>query len=219
MGNRGILMKEELQESGLRVSRKSLEKLLDGNRRFLLGQRYHQNMDEELRKRTLNAQAPIAAILGCSDSRVAPEIVFDQGIGDIFVVRTAGNVLVIVGIGSMEYAVEHLHVPLIVVLGHQRCGAVSAALQGIESLGHVNSVIEKIAPAIEKSRNLVGDIVTNVVDTNVLHVVDQLRSCKPILSEMVKKEIVEVVGARYDLDTGRVVILEKTRQQQGSNVH
>ena len=219
MGNRGILMKEELQESGLRVSRKSLEKLLDGNRRFLLGQRYHQNMDEELRKRTLNAQAPIAAILGCSDSRVAPEIIFDQGIGDIFVVRTAGNVLDIVGIGSMEYAVEHLHVPLIVVLGHQRCGAVSAALQGIESLGHVNSVIEKIAPAIEKSRNLVGDIVTNVVDTNVLHVVDQLRSCKPIPSEMVKKEIVEVVGARYDLDTGRVVILEKTQQQQGSNVH
>ena len=219
MGNRGILMKEELQESGLRVSRKSLEKLLDGNRRFLLGQRYHQNMDEELRKRTLNAQAPIAAILGCSDSRVAPEIVFDQGIGDIFVVRTAGNVLDIVGIGSMEYAVEHLHVPLIVVLGHQRCGAVSAALQGIESLGHVNSVIEKIAPAIEKSRNLVGDIVTNVVDTNVLHVVDQLRSCKPILSEMVKKGNVEVVGARYDLDTGRVVILEETHQQQGSNVH
>ncbi len=219
MGNRGILMKEELQESGLRVSRKSLEKLLDGNRRFLLGQRYHQNMDEELRKRTLNAQAPIAAILGCSDSRVAPEIVFDQGIGDIFVVRTAGNVLDIVGIGSMEYAVEHLHVPLIVVLGHQRCGAVSAALQGIESLGHVNSVIEKIAPAIEKSRNLVGDIVTNVVDTNVLHVVDQLRSCKPILSEMVKKGNVEVVGARYDLDTGRVVILEETQQQQGSNVH
>ena len=219
MGNRGILMKEELQESGLRVSRKSLEKLLDGNRRFLLGQRYHQNMDEELRKRTLNAQAPIAAILGCSDSRVAPEIVFDQCIGDIFVVRTAGNVLDIVGIGSMEYAVEHLHVPLIVVLGHQRCGAVSAALQGIESLGHVNSVIEKIAPAIEKSRNLVGDIVTNVVDTNVLHVVDQLRSCKPILSEMVKKGNVEVVGARYDLDTGRVVILEETHQQQGSNVH
>ncbi len=218
MGNRGILMKEELQESGLRVSRKSLEKLLDGNRRFLLGQRYHQNMDEELRKRTLNAQAPIAAILGCSDSRVAPEIVFDQGIGDIFVVRTAGNVLDIVGIGSMEYAVKHLHVPLIVVLGHQRCGAVSAALQGIESLGHVNSVIEKIAPAIEKSRNLVGDIVTNVVDTNVLHVVDQLRSCKQILSEMVKKGNVEVVGARYDLDTGRVVMLEKTHQQQGSNV-
>jgi len=189
------------------LPKQALAELLRGNQRFLSGQcTLHLNSTER-RKKTLSRQTPLAAILACSDSRVPPEVILDQGIGSIFVVRTAGNVLDNVVLGSIEYAVEHLRVPLVMVLGHQRCGAVSAAVQGGEAKGRTAQIVKEIELAIEQTRGLVGDPIANAVDANILAVVAKLRSCKPILEESVGKGIIKVVGARYDLDTGNVVTL------------
>jgi carbonic anhydrase len=164
-------------------SKQALVELLRGNERFLSDQCTHHLNNVGRRKRTVSGQSPLAAILTCSDSRVAPEIILDQGIGSIFVVRTAGNVLDNVALGSIEYAVEHLHVPLVMVLGHQRCGAVSAAVQGGQVSGRIAQIFKEIEPAIERTRGLVGDPITNAVDANILAVVSKLRSCKSILAE------------------------------------
>jgi carbonic anhydrase len=139
---------------------------------------------------------------------VGPEVVFDQGLGDLFVVRNAGNVLDDHTIGSIEYAVEHLHAPLIVVLGHSKCGAVSAAIAGGHAPGHIASVVEAIEPAVEETKNQPGDKVDNTVQANARRVAAVLNRVEPILSEAVKDGKLKVVAARYDLDTGRVELLK-----------
>jgi carbonic anhydrase len=152
-------------------------------------------------------QHPYAIIVSCSDSRVGPEIVFDQGIGDIFVVRTAGHVLDDPGLGSIEYAVEHLGTHLIVVLGHERCGAVTAAASGGEAPGHIASIVRKIQPAVAEVKGQPGDLVENAMRANVRHVVHELKESHPILSEFVHEGKLKVVGARFDLDTGAVELV------------
>jgi carbonic anhydrase len=182
----------------------ALQYLIDGNNRFVSGQLLRPGRDIARRTEVYCAQTPFAAILTCSDSRVPPEILFDLGLGDIFIVRTAGNVAGPIALGSLEYAVEHLGVPLLVVLGHQKCGAVTAAASGGEAKGHIASVVEEIAPAVEKARSLTGDLVTNAIDMNILEGVEKLKTTAPILSEYVEKGWVQVVGARYDLGNGKV---------------
>jgi carbonic anhydrase len=149
-------------------------------------------------------QHPIAIIVGCSDSRVAPEIVFDQGLGDLFVVRVAGNVVDDHAIGSIEYAVEHLHASLIVVLGHDRCGAVQAAISGDDAPGHIQSLVESIRPAVEAAKSEPGDLLDNAINENVRRVVNQLQTSQPILGQEVQEGHLQVVGARYLLDGGSV---------------
>jgi len=156
------------------------------------------------------SQHPFAIIVSCSDSRVPPEIVFDQGLGDLFVLRVAGNVINDESLGSIEYAVDHLAVRLIVVLGHQRCGAVKAAKETIAAKGvapaHIQSLVAAIKPAVEST--LSGDL-DATIKANVKDVVDALRSSTPILKGKVDAGDVQVIGGYYSLDTGAVTFLDK----------
>ena len=144
------------------------------------------------------------AILTCADSRVPPEIVFDKGLGDIFDVRVAGNVAGDDETASLEYAAEHLHVPLIVVMGHTHCGAVSAALEGGTLPGKLPDLMAALRPAVDQSAHEPGDRLDNAVRDNVVHVVEQLRAAKPVLAELVETGKLRIVGAVYSLETGKV---------------
>jgi len=181
----------------------ALQKLMDGNRRFVAGHRLSWDVARR-RAELATGQKPFAVIVSCSDSRVGPEVIFDQGLGDIFVVRTAGEVVDDIGLASIEYAVEHLGTTLVVVLGHERCGAVSAALAGGEAHGHVGSLVKAIQPAVDESKGEPGDPLDNAVRAQVRDVARQLQSAAPILSELVHEGTLRIVGARYDLDTGVV---------------
>ena len=184
-----------------------LARLQEGNARFVAGAPTAADRGAGRRAEVAQGQHPFAIIVCCSDSRVGPEVVFDQGLGDIFVVRTAGEVVDDVGLGSIEYAAEHLHVPLILVLGHQRCGAVDAAVSGAQPHDHLASVLAAIQPAVAKSQGEPGDKLDNAVRAQVRHVVEELAGSQPVLAEEVKAGHLKVVGARYDLDTGKVELL------------
>ena len=186
-----------------------LTELKAGNQRHVKTS-YQWNNHNSLARRAEMAkgQHPGAIILSCADSRVPPEFVFDQGLGDLFVVRVAGNIVEAAGVGSMEYAVEHLGSKVIVVLGHERCGAVDATLKGGEAPGHIAELVKKIQPAVEQSINMAGDKLDNAVVTNVKLVVAELKNSKPILSDLSSQGKIKIVGARYDLDTGVVTWLE-----------
>lgn len=186
----------------------ALQRLAEGNKRFVSGNLLHPDWSSHRRAEVATSQHPIAVILACADSRVAPEIVFDQGIGNLFVLRNAGNVLDDHTIGSIEYAIEHLGTPLIVVVGHQRCGAVSAAVKGGELPGHIHSLVDAIAPGIEKSLTQPGDKIDNAVRANANHVAGLLRHTGPIIGEAVQAGKVRVVAARYDLESGAIEILQ-----------
>lgn len=183
------------------------EKLIDGNKRYVDARPSHPNQTARHRMEVAKGQHPFAAIVSCSDSRVPPEILFDKGLGDLFVIRLAGNILDDAAFASLEYAVEHLGVKYIMVLGHERCGAVEATLKGGEVPGHIGSLVKAIQPAVEKIKNQPGDPLDNAVRANITMVVQQLKSSAPILEELVKKGDLTVVGARYDLDDGVVAIL------------
>ncbi len=182
----------------------SIEKLKGGNERYITDKPTHQNQKSTRRTEVAKGQKPFAVIVTCSDSRVPPEILFDQGIGDLFVIRTAGNILDDIGLGSIEYAVEHLNVPLVVVLGHERCGAVSAAVEGGEAPGHIKTLVSNIMRAVEKARSKKGDLLENSIKQNVDNVVEQISKSKPILEEFIHEKKIKVIGARYDLDDGAV---------------
>ena len=188
-----------------------LAELKSGNQHHV-GKRYEHPHQSAARQRELaSGQHPHACILSCADSRVAPEIVFDQGLGDLFDVRVAGNVAGDAEVASIEYAAEHLSVPLIVVMGHQKCGAVTAAVEGGEAHGHLPTLVNAIRPAVDQASKLQGDRVENAIRINVENVVNQLRTSKPILAEMVGKRQLRIVGAVYSLDTGRVEWLPQSQ--------
>lgn len=184
-----------------------IAELKAGNAHHVRHQYQHPH-DTVARQRELVAgQHPHAEILSCSDSRVPPEMVFDQGLGDLFVVRVAGNVATDTEIGSLEYGAEHLHIPLLVVLGHESCGAVTAAVQGGNAEGHIAALVSLIKPAVDKSHGLAGDPVANAVRINVQMVVQQLRSSTPVLSELVAHGKLKIIGGVYSLQTGEVTWL------------
>jgi carbonic anhydrase len=185
----------------------ALAKLIEGNARFAAGGATHPNQSTERRAALASGQTPFAIVLTCSDSRVAPEIYFDQGLGDLFVLRNAGNVLDDHTVGSIEYAIEHLHATLVVVVGHEKCGAVSATVAGGHAPGHIHSIVESIEPAFESVKALDGDKVENTVRANARRVAEILSHVEPIVGEAVKSGHVKVVAGRYDLATGRVELL------------
>jgi carbonic anhydrase len=156
------------------------------------------------------SQHPFATIVGCSDSRVPPEMVFDQGLGDLFICRVAGNVINDENLGSIEYSVDHLGVRLILVLGHQSCGAVKAARETIaakaKAPGHIESLITAIKPAVEATSK---EDLDATIKANVRHVVDALRSSTPILKAEVDSGKIQVIGGYYSLDTGAVTFLDE----------
>jgi len=184
--------------------KEQVQRLIDGNRRYVEGRMLNIERDAARRNEIAKAQHPFAIVLTCSDSRVPPELLFDQGLGELFVIRTAGNVVDDVAIGSIEYAAEHLHAKLLVVLGHEYCGAVKATLAGGEAPGHIGSIVEKIKPSVAIGKAFPGDALDNCVRANIVNITSQLRENKPMLSEMVKSGELTVMGARYDLDDGKV---------------
>lgn len=186
----------------------ALQLLMAGNARFVTGGLLHPDQSTSRRIELSKGQKPFAVVLTCADSRVAPEIYFDQGLGDIFVLRNAGNILDDHTIGSIEYAVEHLGTGLILVIGHSKCGAVGAAAAGGHAPGHIHSIVEAITPAVTSSADEPGDKVENAVRANARLVAAALRASDPILSEAVKHGNLQVVAAKYDLATGKVSIVD-----------
>lgn len=185
----------------------ALTELKAGNERFASHHVTHPHQAAARRTELASGQQPHAVILACADSRVAPEIVFDKGLGDLFTVRVAGNIAGDPEIASIEYAVEHLHVPLIVVMGHQSCGAVGAAIEGGEAPGHLPALIDAIKPSVEKARAMKGELSDNAIRVNVEAVVAQLEASHPILAEHVADGSLKIVGGVYSLKTGRVAWL------------
>ena len=185
----------------------ALKRLLDGNARYVTAKATHPDQTAERRTAVAVAQSPFAVVVGCSDSRVPPEVIFDQGLGDLFVVRSAGHVMDDASLGSLEYAVEHLGAHLILVLGHERCGAVDAAVKGLKAEGHIAAIAKAIQPAVEAARGKPGDWLDNAVRANVGLVTQSLNNSKPLLHESVEAGKLKVVGARYDLDTGAVELV------------
>ncbi|MGH7680579.1 MAG: carbonic anhydrase [Candidatus Eiseniibacteriota bacterium] len=190
-----------------------LAELKTGNQHHVKHQYIHPHQTVARQHDLVGGQHPHAVILACADSRVAPEIVFDQGLGDLFDVRVAGNIAADAEVASIEYAVEHLHTPLVVVMGHQSCGAVAAAIQGGEAPGKLPKLVEAIHPAVEKARKQPGDLSVNAVRINVEMVVASLRASHPILAEAVASGKLRIVGAVYSLDTGNVSWLPETVPQ------
>ncbi len=187
----------------------ALKTLLAGNQRFVQGRLTSVSSKEIERRRAELAQGqkPFAIVLCCSDSRVGPEIVFDQELGNIFVVRTAGEVLDDAGIGSIEYAVAHLGSPLLLVLGHEQCGAVAAAVSGAKEPGHIADIVKAIQPAVEQTKGQPGNPVENAVRANALDIASRLRSTSPVISEKVKAGRLKVMAATLSLKTGQVELV------------
>lgn len=181
-----------------------LMKLKLGNERFYSGTPKHPHQTVNRRLEVAKAQKPIAVIVTCSDSRVIPEIIFDQGLGDLFVICTAGNLVDDLVIGSIEYAVSYLKTKLIIILGHTNCGAVDATIKGVDPVGHLNVIIDYINPAVTKAQNQTGDLLTNAIRTNINYVIRQLETTKPVLDNLVNTGELKIIGGLYDLTSGKV---------------
>ncbi len=191
----------------------ALQRLRDGNRRFVDGDRSVDTMIQARRVDFAARQEPLAVILGCSDSRVPVEVVFDQGFGDLFVIRVAGNIVAPSQIGSVEFAVERLGTRLVVVLGHTRCGAVQATLEDLQQKQsqswNMNSIVSRIRPSVEGllATDLKHDhaaLVTHAVRANVRASVNQLRHGSDVLERLSRVDGLQIVGGEYSLDTGIV---------------
>ncbi len=185
----------------------ALQRLKDGNAHFAADRPAAKDVGGKRREELTRGQQPFAAVLSCADSRVVPELLFDQGLGDLFIVRIAGNVAGPGMVGSLEYAVEHLHVPLVVVLGHEECGAVKAALDGKPLPGQLGWLIKQVHPG----ENLPGDkkeALSAAIRANVLHQAADLIQKSPVMKELVEHDRVKMVAGVYSLATGKVNWIE-----------
>ncbi len=193
----------------------ALQKLMDGNQHYVAQQMTNQKMsDQHVRESLSKGQKPYAIILSCSDSRVPPEIIFDKGLGEIFVVRVAGNVPDPIVLGSIEYAAEHLGTPLIMVLGHERCGAVTAAVDAKgKPEGNIGAIVKAIAPAVAQARKEYkgtdkSQLVETAINDNVRLVEANLTKHSPMLKHLAKEGKIKIVAAKYDLDDGKVTLMK-----------
>jgi carbonic anhydrase len=197
------------------TGQQALDLLKEGNAQFIADKPRPLILGKERRLEIARGQTPMAVLVSCSDSRVAPELLFGRGLGELFIVRNAGNTVDTVAQGSIEYAVAELGVPLIVVMGHERCGAVDAAVSVVEKQtvfpGSIGQMVEPIIPAVLSARARLGskkfthdELVDASVRANVERVVNSLRGSQALLLEPVRAKHLLVVGARYDLDDGRV---------------
>jgi len=189
------------------TGKEALELLFAGNKRFLDGKLEHPNHCEESRKGLVSGQDPLAVVLTCADSRVPPVDVFDQGLGDLFVVRVAGNIISDHILGSIEYAVSHLHTPLVMVMGHSSCGAVGAVAQGVKLHGHIASLTPSIDAALKKAKGMAGHWHDNAAKELAKTTAKKIEESEPIVADLVKEGRVLVVATYYDLATGEVSML------------
>ncbi|MFC4562987.1 carbonic anhydrase [Nocardiopsis mangrovi] len=189
----------------------ALTLLKEGNRRWRTFRQAHPHEDARRRAAAVEGQSPFALVLGCADSRVPTEHVFDRGVGDLFVTRSAGQVLDESVLGSIVYGVEHLHIPLIVVMGHASCGAVTAAVEAHESgqvpEGHVGYLVEQLLPVVEATPDSGDDFVDDCISANALDIAEALRA-DPELSGHVDSGDLRIVAARYELDGSAVNFLD-----------
>ena len=195
------------------IGREIWYKLLEGNMRFVQGLFQGRNL-LDLRKTLSQGQQPEAAVLCCSDSRVPAEVIFDQSLGDLFVVRTAGLVLEPTSLGSLEYAVAHLHVPLLVILGHEFCGAVTAAVTHPEcDEGHITSIVQQIAPSVTQARETGkngSELVEEATNRHLQYLEASLRRESHIIRQALDQGRLDLVVAKYQLQTGKVDVLSAT---------
>jgi len=206
-----------VSETGSNITaEEALKRLLDGNRNFVANRLTIKDSSLTAARQALaGGQKPYAIILACSDSRVPPEIIFDKGLGEIFVVRVAGNIADPIVLGSIEYAAEHFGSPLIVVLGHKRCGAVSAAVDAEgRPHGNIGAIIKTIAPAVKQAKKDAGsanksDLVESAIDNNIKLVVKSLVKQSPVIRSLVDGGKIRIAGAKHDLDDGTVKLLEQ----------
>jgi len=194
---------------------KAVRRLLDGNQRFIHQKRQYPDQSLERLRLVAKAQYPFAAILGCADSRVPAEIVFDQGLGDLFVVRVAGNVVSDTVIGSLEYSTTVLGSQLIMVLGHRRCGAVAEAIKNEPLPGRIGLIIEGIKPALAKIKFTTSDLTEDAVIANIQYQTEKLQESSTILAGLLREGKLKIIGACYDIDTGKVNIISN-RSRGGS---
>jgi carbonic anhydrase len=208
----GSLRAGGADEAAPKDAAEARQRLLEGNKRFVAGESIHAHASKDWRKRLTAGQTPFATILGCSDSRVPIELVFDQGFGDLFVIRIAGNVISTDVLGSLQYAEHHLHVPLMVVLGHEGCGAVTAALDAKLKRGREPQRIEALVRMIEPGlKDIDAKLsperqLSDAVKANVRWSMTQLADL-PDVKKALKDKRLEIIGAVYDLETGKVSIL------------
>ncbi len=188
----------------------ALARLLEGNRRFVAGLLEHPGQTPARRSEIANAQRPLAAVLSCADSRTSPEIVFDVGLGDIFAVRVAGNVVDHLVLESLDFAVNNLKTTLLIVMGHRRCGAVQAAIEAHDNPDvEIGPMLRELRTSVVAAKSMTGDLFENVMRQNVIRVARRLAAenrFAPLIS--VGKLI--IVGAAYDLDTGIVTVIDRT---------
>lgn len=190
--------------------------LMAGNQRFVAGKPRSYDL-VPLRRKLASGQSPNVIILSCSDSRVSPEVIFDQSLGDIFVVRTAGNIADPVALGSIEYAVDHIHSPLLVVLGHTKCGAVTAACSGDKMPSpNLDAIVSKISPAVSQAKSYAkpDDLIEAAIKENVHQSAKDVQANSEIVRDAVKSGKLKVVEAEYQLDTGEVVRLNAAKSGQ-----
>jgi carbonic anhydrase len=186
-----------------------LTRLMAGNARFVAGKSVHANQDRARLTEVAKGQKPFAMILSCADSRVPPEILFDQGLGDLFVVRVAGNIADSHALGSLEYGAQVLGARFLMVLGHEYCGAVDAAVKGGHAGGNIDSIIDVIAPAASRAKADPDktDLLNKAITENVREVLSAINKRSPALTAMAAKGELKIVGARYDLDSGDVTLV------------
>ncbi|WP_319586612.1 carbonic anhydrase [uncultured Desulfobulbus sp.] len=189
------------------TGKEALQVLLAGNNRFLSGKLEHPNHCEESRKGLVSGQDPIAVVLACADARVPPVDIFDQGLGDLFILRVAGNIINDHILGSIEYAVSHLHTPLVMVMGHSSCGAVGAVAQGVKLGGHIASLTPSIEAALKKAKGQEGLWTNNAAKELAKTTAKKIEESEPIIADLVTEGKVLVVATYYDLSTGEVVLL------------
>jgi carbonic anhydrase len=195
----------------------ALKQLLAGNQRFTAGQSISPDHGLARIQSLAQSQAPVAVILGCADSRVPPEVIFDQGLGSLFTIRVAGNIADDANLASIEYAVDSLNIKLVMVLGHERCGAVTAALNaltnGTHLPGHLESLTKVIEPAIAQAKQQQsgdlqpGELLDQSVRANIRAVVEALSTSQPILAQRLEQKTIKIVGGYYDLDSGSVEVI------------
>lgn len=197
--------------AGMEKGDDSIGKLLDGNKRFMTGEHAKKDIGESRRQELTKGQHPFAIVLSCADSRVPTELIFDQGLGDIFVVRVAGNVVEPTTLGSIEYGAEHLNAPLLVILGHEKCGAVKATLEAKgKPEGNIGAILKKIMPAVntaKKANKGTEDTLDIAIKENVKNTYKEVMKSK-IISELVHEGKLKIVGAEYYLGTGKVEIID-----------
>lgn len=193
-------------------SQDGLTTVIEGNERFMSNHPIHPDQTLERLRSLEKGQNPFAVVISCSDSRVPPELIFDQGLGDLFTIRNAGNIIGDYELGSVEYAVEHLHVPLVIVMGHSNCGAIGAYLEHQHDSipNHIQKIVNyiKAEPEEKQVNRKSKNYYEASIKANVLHGVHVLKTADPVMAEMLKHKEIKIVGAIYDMHSGKVNFLE-----------